>query len=244
MPTPVPGPGTRKRLKYSGSAIVTNILLKHGLRNAYMLGLRPLRTDQQTMVGPAYTLRFIPNREDIDTVDSYSSNDNVHRRAIEECPTGSVLVIDAMGSLSASSAGDNMVARLKMRGVEGIVTDGGFRDTEAMADIALPAFQQAPAPPATNIGLHPIDLDVPINCAGVAVYPGDILVGDADGVVVIPAHLADDVAEEAFEATQYEIFVQHRISQGASILGLFPATEQSLLEYEAWKKAENPDKNQ
>jgi regulator of RNase E activity RraA len=235
---------TRQRLIECGSAIITNMLLKRGLRNAYMLGLSPLIKDQRPMVGPAYTLRFIPNREDIDTVDSYASSDNVHRRAIEECPAGSVLVIDAMGSLNASSAGDNMAARLKMRGIEGIVTDGGFRDTQSMAEIALPAFQRAPAPPATNIALHPVDLDVPINCAGVAVYPGDILVGDAEGVAVIPAHLADEVAEEAFEACQYEEFVQHRISQGASLFGLFPATESSLLEYKAWKASESPDGNE
>lgn len=229
---------TRKLLEQCGTATIANMLLKRGFRNVYMLGLTPVNKEQRPMVGPAFTLRFIPAREDLDNMTNYSRSDNVHRRAIEECPEGCVLVIDAMGSLKASSAGDMMAERLNAKGACGLVTDGGFRDTPGIVGTGLPAYQKCSAPPATVIALHPVDLNVPIGCAGVSVYPGDIVVGDAEGVVVIPQEHAEAVAEEAYQATLYEDYAQERIRNGESIFGIFPATEESLREYEKWKSSQ------
>ena len=221
-------------------ATIANVLLKHGIRNVCLLGLSPLRDQQDRFVGPAYTLRFIPSREDIDSIENYLRDDNLHRRAIEECPAGSVLMIDAMGCVSASSAGSMMAMRLKVRGAAGMVTDGGFRDTSGIIKSGLPAFQRMPAPPATPVALHPVELNSPIGCAGVAVYPGDIIVGDSEGVVVIPQYLVEEVANEASAATEYEQYAELRIKQGHPIFGLFPATPDSMQDFEDWKAKENP----
>lgn len=230
---------TRKYLEQSGTATIANMLLKRGFRNVYMLGLSPVRKKQRPMVGPAFTLRFIPAREDLDNMTNYSHSDNLHRRAIEECPAGHVLVIDAMGSLKASSAGDMMAERLNAKGAAGLVTDGGFRDTPGIVETGLPAYQKCSAPPATIIALHPVELNVPVGCAGVSVYPGDIIVGDDEGVVVIPRKHAEDLAEEAYQATLYEDYAQQRIRNGESIFGIFPATEESLREYEIWRSSQD-----
>ncbi|TGN98702.1 MULTISPECIES: ribonuclease activity regulator RraA [unclassified Burkholderia] len=243
QPNTVPlSAATRELLEKSAPSTIANVLLmRHGLRNTVLLGLSPVRPGMPRMVGPAYTLRFIPAREDIDTMENYQRDDNMHRRAIEECPSGAVLVIDAGGSTRAASAGDIMVARLAQRGVRGIVTDGGFRDTPSIARIELPAFQLGNAPPATPLALHPQALDEPIGCAGVAIYPGDILVGDDEGVVAIPSALADEVAEAAHAQSQYEQFVETQIPRGRSIFGLFPSTAESRVEYERWVAAGRPD---
>jgi regulator of RNase E activity RraA len=228
-------------LQTSTSTIANALLSRHGLRNVFLLGLRRVTPGSDRMVGEAYTLRFIPAREDIDTMLNYQRDDNPHRRAIEECPSGAVLVIDSGGSVRASSAGDIMVARLLQRGVKGIVTDGGFRDTPSIARIGLPAFQRENAPPATPIALHPLSLNEPVGCAGVAVYPGDIVVGDDEGVVVIPSHLAADVAKAAHAQMLYEQFVETQIPRNRPIFGLFPGTEKSQADFERWVAAGRPD---
>jgi len=231
---------TRERLAHVATANIANALLQRGYRNVYLLGVHPIAPEQPRLVGPAFTLRFIPAREDIDSMYAYGSAENLHRRAIEECPAGAVLVIDSHGVANAASAGDLMAARLKVRAVAGIVTDGGFRDTPAMRKVGLPAYQVRPAPPATPIALHPAELNVPVGCAGVAVYPGDVVVGDAEGLVVIPAHLADQVARDALDAVEYEEFAEAHIARGRTIFGLFPATSESRREYEAWVAAGRP----
>ena len=152
----------RAKLQRVGSANVANVLLGRGFRNVMMHGLSPLADTQQQLVGPAYTLRFIPAREDLDSMQEYSRDDNMHRVAIEECPAGAVLVIDAFGSLEASSMGDMMATRLAHRGVAGVVTDCGFRDTDGIRATGLPCYQRGPAAPATPIRLHPVALDEPI----------------------------------------------------------------------------------
>ena len=231
---------TRAMLERVGSASIANVLLKRGFRNTYMLGLNPLSGELPHMVGPAYTLRFIPAREDLDSMSNYGRDDNLHRRAIEECPPGHVLVIAAGGCTRSASAGDIMAARLRQRHVSGLVTDGGFRDSPSIRKIGLPAYQKQSAPPATPIALHPVELDGPVDCAGVAVYPGDVLVGDGEGVVVIPSHLVDEVAAEAIDAVEYEAFVELHIAKGRSIMGLFPATPDSRMEYDAWVRDGRP----
>ena len=233
-------PATRDKLSRVGTANIANALLKRGLRKTYMLGIAPLAPDQEQLVGPAYTLRFIPAREDIDTMANYSRTDNLHRRAIEECPPGCVLVIDTHGSADASSAGDLMAARMRKRGVAGVVTEGGYRDTPAIRKTGLPAYQLRSAPPATPIAMHPVELNRPIACAGVAVYPGDVLVGDGEGVVVIPRHLVDEIADEAVEAVEYEAFAEREIARGRSLFEVFPATAQSREEYNGWVAAGRP----
>jgi regulator of RNase E activity RraA len=160
------------------------------------------------------------------------------RRAIEECPPGAVLVIDSRGDARAASAGAILVTRLMQRGAAGIVTDGGFRDSPDMAKLPFPVYHQRPAAP-TNLTLHQaIDIDVPIGCGDAPVFPRDVIVGDAEGVVVIPAHLADEVAAEAVEMTAFEDFVQERVMAGQSILGLYPPTDDAnRAAFDAWRSA-------
>lgn len=225
---------TRERLSCVGSANIASALYKRGFRNVYLLGLAPLSAEQGQLVGPAYTLRFIPAREDLDSMANYARNDNLHRIAIEECPEDAVLVIDTGNSVRAAAMGDMMAARLKYRKVAGVITDGGYRDAPAIRDTGLPCFQRQSAPPATPIALHPIELNAPVGCAGVAVYPGDVIVGDGEGVVCIPRHLVDEIAEQALAAVEYEAFAALHIARGRSILGLFPATPESQAEYQQW----------
>ncbi len=224
----------RERLTRAGSATVANMLLRRGLRHTVMAGVGPLAAGAPPMAGPARTLRFIPAREDLDTLAGYASSENLHRRAIEECPPGAVLVIDAFGSTAAASMGDMMAARLRHRGVAGVVTDGGYRDAEAIRATGLPCYHRGNAPTATPVALHPVALDEPVGCGGVAVYPGDVLLGDGDGVVVIPRELAAEVAEEAADAAAYEEFAALEIGRGRSLFGLFPATPESRQEYDQW----------
>jgi len=231
---------TREMLARAGIAAIANALLRRGLRNVYLTCLLPASPGQSAMVGPAYTLRFIPAREDIDSMATYARSDNLHRRAIEECPAGSVLVIDAQGETRVSSAGDMMAARLVARGAAGLVTDGGFRDVAGIVQTGLPAYQRAPSTPATPIALHPVEVNVPIGCAGVAIYPGDVIVGDANGVVAVPAQMADEIAREAYETMQYEEFVELQLGRGRSLFGLFPSTPESTKEYQAWVAAGRP----
>ncbi|MCD4533688.1 ribonuclease activity regulator RraA [Nocardioides sp. cx-169] len=229
-----------EQLRQVGTANVANALYARGLRNVVMHGVAPLAPGQEQLVGPAYTLRFIPAREDLDSMAEYGKDSNLHRRAIEEAPPGSVLVIDAFGSTRASSMGDMMAARLRRRGVAGVITDGGYRDTTAIAATGLPCYQSGNATPATPIVLHPVALDEPIGCAGVAVYPGDIVVGDGDGVVVIPRHLVVEIAEAAYAAHEYEQFAELQIGAGRPLFGLFPATPESTTEFHAWVAAGRP----
>ncbi|MCL2657123.1 MAG: dimethylmenaquinone methyltransferase [Betaproteobacteria bacterium] len=237
---PVPlSPRTREILERVGTANIANALLKRGFRNVCLQGVRAICKGLR-MVGPAYTLRFIPAREDIDSMESYARADNMHRRAMEECPPDAVLVIDAFGNTRSSSAGDMMALRLKFRGVRGLVTDGGFRDVPGMRAVGLPAYQRQGVQPATPLAMHPVELNGPIGCAGVAIYPGDIIVGDGDGVVAIPRHLVDEVAEDAFEAEEYEEFAAWHIARGHTLLGMFPASPESRAIYDRWVESGRP----
>jgi len=234
----------RETLLRCDPASLSNALLKRGFRNTFLNGLSPVSSDQPRMVGPAFTLRFIPAREDLDTMAIYARDDGLHRRAIEECTPGAVLVMGTGGEVRSSSMGDMMARRLKVRGVAGVVSDGGFRDTPGIAETGLPCFQRQASGPATPITLHPVEFNAPIGCAGVAVYPGDVIVGDATGAVVIPRHLVEEVAAEVDAAGDYETFVAAHVRRGRSLFGLFPATPESRTEYEAWVAAGRPDLNE
>ena len=189
------------------------------------------------MVGPAFTLRYIPAREDLNPITVFQDRDHPQRKAVEECPPGAVFVVDSRQDARAASAGSILVARLMKRGVAGIVTDGGFRDSPEIAGLAIPAYHNRPSAP-TNLTVHQaIDIDVPIGCGGAPVFPGDIVVGDGEGVVVIPAKIADEIADEATEMTAFEDFVTEQVLEGRSILGLYPATdEKTLADFAEWRK--------
>ena len=233
-------PETRQRLERCSSPTLANALLKRNIRRSFLLGLHAVGAGQPALIGPAWTLRFIPAREDRDSMALYARDDGLHRRAIEECPSGAVLVMSTGGDLSASCMGDMMALRLATRGVAGVVTDGGFRDTPGIAATRLPCFQRAPSGPATPIALHPVEFNTPVGCAGVAVYPNDIVVGDGEGVVAIPRDLVDEVAAECEGVADYEAFVALHIRRGRSIFGLFPPTAASRAEYAQWVAAGRP----
>lgn len=224
-----------RQLSATSISTLSTVLFLRGYRNRVLQGVQPLNPNATRIVGPAFTLRFIPAREDLDTMAEYALETHVQRRAIEECPPGHVLVIDAMRETGAASAGDIMLSRLKARGVLGAVTDGGFRDTVDIVALGFPAFHTRPATPSSPIKLHPADLNLPIGCGGVAVYPGDIVVSDQDGVIILPKAIAEEVAAQAWAMTEYEAFAAAKVAEGRSIFGLFPATAESRAEYEVWK---------
>ena len=232
-------PETREKLKKVSTATLATALYKRGFRNQMVQDVRPLHGPTGgSMVGEAFTLRYMPAREDLNRLEVFRDRAHPQRKAVEECPPGAVLVMDSRKDARAASAGGILVGRLKARGVAGVVTDGGFRDSAEIAALGIPAYHQRPSAP-TNLTLHQaIDINVPIGCGDAPVFPGDVLVGDADGVIVLPAHLADELAEEATEMTAYEDFVTEEVRKGRSILGLYPATdERSLADFAAWRKA-------
>ena len=230
---------TRQALKAVSTATLASALYKHGLRNQMVQDVRPLGAPKGgSMVGEAYTLRYMPAREDLNPMTVFRDHSHPQRRAVEECPPGCVLVMDSRKDPRAASAGGILATRLAMRGVAGIVTDGGFRDSVEIAALDMPSFHNRASAP-TNLTLHQaIDLQVPIGCGDAPVFPGDIVVGDADGVIIVPYGIADAIADEAVEMTAYEDFVIERVRAGAGTLGLYPATdEQNLRDFEVWRKS-------
>ena len=228
---------TRQHLMKVSVATLCTALFKRGLRNQFIQEVHPLNHTLPNMVGEAFTLRYIPAREDINPISVFLDRKHPQRVAVEQCPPGGVLVIDSRKDPRAASAGGILVARLMARGVAGVVTDGGFRDSPEIAKYNMPAYHNRPSAP-TNLTLHQaMDINVPIGCGDVAVFPGDVVVGDAEGVIVIPAHLAEEVALEAVEMTAFEDFVTEKVHEGRSILGLYPPTdEQSRTDFAAWRQ--------
>jgi regulator of RNase E activity RraA len=225
----------RERLKEVSVATISTALLKKGLRNQVIYGSRPLNPNGPRMVGEAYTLRYIPAREDLDTLKVFEDRSHPQRKGIEECPPGHVFVIDSRKDARAASAGAILVTRLMKRGAAGIVTDGGFRDSPDIAQLDFAAYAVQPSAPTNLIRHHAMDLNVPIGCGDVPVYPGDIVVGDGQGVVVIPAGIANEIAEEAWNMTQFENFVEEQVRAGRPIFGLYPPDERTRAEFEAYK---------
>jgi regulator of RNase E activity RraA len=216
------------------TSTLTTLLYKRGFRNVFIQGARPLKTGQR-LAGPAYTLRYIPAREDLDGLDAFLDPRHPQRVAVEEIPAGAVLVMDCRGDTSVASAGSILATRMQVRGVAGIVTDGGLRDARGIAALEMPAWCAGPSAPTNLIRHHALDLNAPIGCGGVPVYPGDIMVGDDDGVVCIPAHLAEAIAQEAVGMERYEDFVLEQVRMGATITGLYPLTNpETRKRYEDW----------
>ncbi len=229
---------TRESFKRISTATIATALYRRGLRQQFIQGALPLAPLRHGMVGIAFTLRYMPAREDLNPVEVFADPTHPQRVAVETCPPGAVLVIDSRNDPRAASAGSILVSRLMVRGVAGVVTDGGFRDAADIARLDFPAFHQRPTAP-TNLTLHQaIDIDVPIGCGGAPVFPGDLIVGDNDGVIVVPAHLAAELAHECTEMTAYEDFVTEQVLAGRSIVGLYPATNPEVREqFAAWRKA-------
>src|SRR3954465_15136597 len=227
---------TRARLKTISTATVATALFKRGFRSQCIQDVHPLDPGQPTLVGEAFTLRYMPAREDLNKLDVFRDRAHPQRKAVEDCPPGAVLVMDSRKDARAASAGSILVARLMQRGVAGVVTDGGFRDSPEIAQLAIPAYHHRPAAP-TNLTVHQaLDLNVPIGCGDAPVFPGDVVVGDAEGVVILPAHLAAELADEAVEMTAFEDFVTEEVMKGRSIVGLYPATdEQTTQDFAAWR---------
>ncbi|HWL84005.1 MAG TPA: ribonuclease activity regulator RraA [Roseomonas sp.] len=230
-------PETRDKLKKVSTATLATALYKRGFRTQFIQDVKPLAPREESMVGEAFTLRYMPAREDLNQLTVFRNPDHPQRKAVEECPPGAVMVMDSRKDARAASAGGILVTRLMKRGVAGVVTDGGFRDSAEIATLDMPAYHSRPSAP-TNLTLHQaIDINVPIGCGDAPVFPGDVVVGDNDGVIIIPAHLADEIADEATEMTAYEDFVTEKVREGRTIRGLYPATdERNLEEFAAWRK--------
>ena len=234
-------PAVVDKLKTIATATLTTVLLKKGLRNVWLRGTKPLQRGQPRTVGRAFTLRFVPAREDLATPESWSSPIST-RAAIEAMPAGCICVVDAMGVTDAGIFGDILCARMKMRGVAGLVTDGVVRDVVGVLGTGLPVWCQGTAAPASVTSLTFVSWQEPIACGGVAVFPNDVIVVDEDGAVLIPANLLDDVLELAAEQETLEAWIMSEINAGAALPGLYPPNADNKARYEASKKS-NPEAN-
>lgn len=216
------------------TATLTSVLRQHGITRSFMHSVAPLRPNMK-MAGPAFTLRYLPMREDLDpgTVDNLK---DIQRVGIEQISEGEVFVVDARGDTRAGTMGSILATRLHCRGAVGIVTDGAYRDSPVIAELGIAAYAAAMNAHTNKTIHHPSEIQVPIACGDVAVYPGDIIVGDEEGVVVVPAQLADQVAQTAAEMEEKEVFITEKIQAGASIVGVYPPDEETLAEFEEWKK--------
>ena len=237
MSNPTLSDATREKLRKVSTASIASALYKRGLRNQFIQGVVPVAPKQGNMVGPAFTLRYIVAREDRNPMTVFRSPEHPQRVAIETCPPGHVLVMDARKDARAATAGSILITRLALRGAAGGVSDGGFRDAEGIGKLDMPAYYAKPSAP-TNLTLHEaMDINVPISCGDAPVFPGDVLVGDKDGVMVIPAHLADEIADECAGMESFEDFVLEQVQAGAGIIGLYPCTkDENQAAYEAWRK--------
>jgi regulator of RNase E activity RraA len=222
------------QLLIPSTATLTSALKKHGLNNTFMQGVAPLGPSMK-MAGQAFTLRYIPAREDLNAGEVDNLKD-VQRIGIEQIEAGEVLVIDARGHNGAGTMGAILATRIQVRGCVGIVTDGAYRDTPEIVGTGMAAYAASMNAHANKTVHYPSEIQVPIACGGVAVFPGDIIVGDGEGVVVIPAHLAAEVARDAVEQEEREAFILEKIRAGASIVGNYPPDEKTLAEFEAWKR--------
>jgi regulator of RNase E activity RraA len=231
-------PKTIAALSAVATATLTTVLLKKGLRNVWLRGAKPLRPGQKRLVGPAFTLRFVPAREDLATPESWSSPIST-RAAIESMPSGCIAVVDAMGITDAGIFGDILCARMKVRGVAGLVTDGVIRDVAGVLATGLPVWCMGVAAPPSVAGLTFVNWQEPIGCGGVAVFPNDVIVVDEDGAVVIPRALLNDVVEGAVEQEKLEEWIITEVQAGASLPGLYPPNAENKARYEAYRSGQS-----
>jgi regulator of RNase E activity RraA len=230
-------PLTLECLRKVSAATLCTQLYKRGFRNVYIQGIARLTAPSAgNLVGPAYTMRNIPSREDLDQLSAFDNPNHPQRKAIESVPPGHVLVLDCRGEKRVASGGEILTTRLKIRGAAGLVSDGPIRDSGQIANMDFPVYCAGGSAPLNLLQHHAVDLNVPIGCGGVPVYPGDIIVGDEEGVVVIPQHLADEVAADAVEQEKMEVFILERIQGGAALPGTYPPNAETRAAYEAWRK--------
>ncbi len=229
----------RLKLQSISTATINAVLFNRGLRNTYIRDVRLINPAARGMVGPAFTLRYIPAREDLIQSEVFESLGHSQGKSIEECPAGAVVVFDSREISSTASADSILLTRLLKRGCAGVVTDGGFRNTQAIGKLLFPAYHKRPAVPAGLVHHHAVDMNVPISCGGVPVFPGDMIVGDVEGVVVIPRAISPGVVEEAYEQTQFEVFVQEKVEGGESVVGLYPPSPVTREEYRRWRAVRN-----
>ena len=227
---------TRERLRAVSTATLSTLLFKRGLRNTWLHAVKRMSAAKGNMVGEAFTLRNIPGREDLDQVSAFENPEHPQRKAFDNTPAGSVLVIDCRGDTRAASGGGILTTRLKIRGAAGLVSDGCLRDSDEIGAMDFPVYCAGAASPLNLSRHHAVDFNVPIACGGVAVYPGDIIVGDADGVVVIPRHLAEEISREALQMEELERFVIEEIQRGQPLVGTYPPTPEVRARYEQWAK--------
>ncbi|SFH49162.1 Regulator of RNase E activity RraA [Palleronia marisminoris] len=228
---------TRSKLEKVSVATLATALYKRGLRGQVIQGVNPVAPKGRNMVGPAFTLRYMPAREDRNTLAEFRNPEHPQRVAIETCPPGHVLVMDSRKSATAASAGDILITRLMVRGGAGVVTDGGFRDAATIGALDIPAYHTRPSSPTNLTTNEAIEINGPIGCGDAPVFPGDVIVGDDDCVIVIPAHLADEVAAEAVEMSAYEDFVVEQVKNGKTIIGLYPQTDPEHAEtFKTWRE--------
>jgi regulator of RNase E activity RraA len=230
-------PSVLHDLARASTATIQSQLFKRGLRNTFLFGLRPANPDCASFVGEAFTLRYIPAREDLDVLEAFDDPQHPQRVAIEAVQPGQVLVMDCRQDARAASGGNILMTRLKVRGAVAMITDASIRDAPEIAHMDLPVFS-AGVSATVNLYLHhAVDMQVPIGCAGVPVYPGDVLVGDAEGVVVVPRHLAAEVAAPAAEQQALEEFVLAKVEGGAPLAGTYPPNQQTRDEFLAHRAA-------
>ena len=230
-------PDTIARLRQVSTATLCTQLFKRGFRNVYIQGISRLTTPKGgNLVGPAFTMRSIPAREDLDQISAFDNPEHPQRKAIESVPPGHVLVLDCRGEKRVASGGQILTTRLMKRGAAGLVSDGPVRDSGAIGKMDFPVFCAGGSAPLNLLHHHAIDLNVPIGCGGVAVYPGDVIVGDDEGVVVIPQHLADEVARDGAEQEKMEVFILERVRGGAALPGTYPPNAETRAAYAEWRK--------
>jgi regulator of RNase E activity RraA len=222
-------------LRHVTTATITTMLLKKGIRRCWMNGPKPLVPGGKRLVGPAFTLRFVPAREDLATPESWGKPIST-RAAIEDMPEGCIAVADAMGVTTAGIFGDILMMRMARRNVTALITDGAVRDKAGVLKTELPTWCAGVAAPASVNGLTFVGWQEPIGCGGVAVFPGDIVVADDDGAVLIPKDMLDFVAREGEEHERYETWVVSEVEKGVKLPGLYPPNDEAKARYEAWKK--------
>jgi regulator of RNase E activity RraA len=236
---PVP-PGVLEQLRSISGGTLTTQLFKRGLRQCFLVGVKPINPNAASFVGEAFTMRLIPAREDIDTYDTltpYPNPNNLQWESAERIGKGQVLVIDSRNDVRAGTGGNILLSRMMARGAVGVVTDGALRDGVEIAALGFPAYARQVTASSRLSFHHAADLQVPISCSDVAVYPGDILVGDRDGVTVVPRHLAAEVAEDGFKQERLEMYLALRIASGESLYGVYPPNDQTKADFDAWTKA-------
>ena len=224
------------KIRQASSATITTMLFKRGLRNVAMHGVKRISRAKVVMVGIAFTLRNIPAREDVDQIEILSSREHPQRKAFDGCPAGQVLVVDCRGETYGAFGGGILISRLAARGAAGMVSDGAVRDMEDVCSMDLPVFCAGASAPLSLVRHHAVDINVPIGCGGVPVYPGDVIVGDADGVVVVPQNLAGEIAGAAAEQERYDRFAMEEIRAGRSLFETYPPEEAARARYAEWLK--------